>query len=196
MRTLFFTFMALLSLSLIGCKGGKNNGDDGFPENFNQLPDTAKVSYVMKIATPDSVARFICRAALGQIKDAKIESIGIATNYAYENYTGDNLDAFGTAYDGYVANLPLNEKMKIYALAGTEDPQGLGLQLGLEYLQSIRENNLSPDEVEKELQAFKTACVNDPKTYERFLKGFKTVLEADKNNDMPKGIYERFINYQ
>lgn len=196
MRTVLFSLSIVLSITLLSCRGGKTNKADAFPENFNQLTDTAKVSYVMKNATPDSVARFICRASLGQIKYAKIESIGIATNYAYEKYAGDNLDLFGNTYDSYIANLPLADKMRIYALAGTEDPQGLGLQLGLEYLQSIRENNLKPEDVEKELQAFKKACENDPETYQRFLVGFKTVLKADKNNDMPAGIYDRFINYQ
>lgn len=186
----------MLSLALVSCKGNKRNNGDGFPDNFNQLTDTAKVSYVMKNTTPDSVARFICRASLGKIKNVRIESIGIATNYAYEKYTGDNLDLFGNSYDSYIANLPLSDKMRIYALAGTEDPQGLGLQLGLEYLQSIRENNLKPEDVERELKAFKDACKNDPETYQRFLVGFKTVLKTDKNNDMPAGIYERFINYE
>lgn len=196
MKSLFFPSILLFALCLMGCKGGNKNGGDGFPENFDQLTDTAKVAYVIKNTTPDSVARFICRAALNQIKDAKIESLGVATNYAYEKYTGDNLDAFANAYDGYITTLPLADKMRLYALAGTEDPQGLGLQLGLEYLQSIRENNLSPEDVEKELKAFKAACKDDPDTYKRFLIGFKTVLKADKNNDMPAGIYERFINYQ
>ncbi len=196
MRIILFSLPIMLSLALVSCKGNKRNNGDGFPDNFNQLTDTAKVSYVMKNTTPDSVARFICRASLGKIKNVRIESIGIATNYAYEKYTGDNLDLFGNSYDSYIANLPLSDKMRIYALAGTEDPQGLGLQLGLEYLQSIRENNLKPEDVERELKAFKDACKNDPETYQRFLVGFKTVLKTDKNNDMPAGIYERFINYE
>ncbi len=150
----------------------------------------------MKNTTPDSVARFICRAALGQIEGVRIESLGIATSYAYEKYNGKDLDSFGDEYDSFVASLPLADKMRMYAMAGVVDPQGLGLQLGLEYMQSIREKNLSVGDVEKELKAFKTACGGDSTTYERFLIGFKTVLEADKGKDMPKAIYDKFINYE
>ena len=69
-------------------------------------------------------------------------------------------------------------------MAGVEDPQGLGLQLGLEYMQSVRENNLSVDDVKRELKAFKQACGNDSNTYKRFIIGFRTVLEADSGRDM------------
>ncbi len=195
--TRYFLIVAFLTIvSLSGCKGGKEDTGGGFPANFNELADTARVSYVMKNTTPDSVARFICRAALGQIEGARIESLGIATSYAYEKYNGKDLDSFGDEYDSFVASLPLADKMRMYAMAGVVDPQGLGLQLGLEYMQSIREKNLSVGDVEKELKAFKTACGSDSTTYERFLIGFKTVLEADKGKDMPKAIYDKFINYE
>jgi hypothetical protein len=180
---------------LSGCKG-KQNAEGELPDGFKALPDSAKVAYVMKNATPDSVARFICRAALGQVPGASIDNLGLATTYAYDKYTGEDFNSFSDEYDNYVASLTLPDKMKMYALAGVEDPQGLGLQLGLEYMQSIREKNLSVADVEKELKAFKKACGKDTDTYNRFLIGFKTVLKADRNNDMPKGIYERFINYE
>ncbi len=193
----YFFIAAVCVMAVLGsCKGGKKDSGAAFPEDFNALPDTARVAFVMKNTTPDSVARFICRAALGQIKDAKIENLGIATSYAYEKYTGKELDSFGDEYDSFVASLPLADKMRMYAMAGVEDPQGLGLQLGLEYMQSIREKNLSVEDVEKELHAFKTACGNDSNTYNRFIIGFRTVLEADSGKDMPKAIYDKFINYE
>ena len=58
----------------------------------------------MKNTTPDSVARFICRAALGQVKGAGIESLGVATSYAYEKYSGNDLDSFGDEYDNFVSS--------------------------------------------------------------------------------------------
>lgn len=193
----YFLIAAVCVMAVLGsCKGGKKDSGAAFPEDFNALPDTARVAFVMKNTTPDSAARFICRAALGQIKDAKIDNLGIATSYAYEKYTGKELDSFGDEYDSFVASLPLADKMRMYAMAGVEDPQGLGLQLGLEYMQSIREKNLSVEDVEKELRAFKTACGNDSNTYSRFIIGFRTVLEADSGRDMPKAIYDKFINYE
>lgn len=180
---------------LSSCGGGKGETGTSVPENFAVMGDTARVAYVMKNATPDSVARFICSAALGRLDYARIDSLGIATSYAYEKYSGDDLDLFGETYDSYVSALPLADKMRMYAMAGVEDPQGLGLQLGLEYMQSIREKNMSADAVEKELTAFRKACGPDSATYRRFLVGFRTVLESDRGKDMPEEIYNRFINF-
>ncbi len=196
MRRSLFIAIAGVAAVLAACKGGKSDAGESFPANFNGLPDTARVAYVMKNTTPDSVARFICRAALGQVKGAGIESLGVATSYAYEKYSGNDLDSFGDEYDNFVSSLPLADKMRMYVMAGVEDPQGLGLQLGLEYMQSVRENNLSVDDVKRELKAFKQACGNDSNTYKRFIIGFRTVLEADSGRDMPKAIYDNFINYE
>lgn len=183
------------AISLSGCGKRGDSSDSAFPSDFKAMGDTARVAFVMKHAAPDSVARFICRAALGEIEGAPIDSLGIATSYAYEKYTGKDMDLFGEAYDEFVASLPLDKKMRMYAMAGVEDPQGLGLTLGLEYMQSIRDKNMKADEVERELKAFKKACGNDSDTYRRFIIGFHTVLKSDRGADMPKEIYDRFIDY-
>lgn len=184
--------LTMVTLALTGCGKSKNNGDSGFPENFNALPDTARVAFVMKHATPDSVARFICNASLGKVEGAKIDSLAVATNYAYEKYTGEDIDNFSVEYDSFVASLPLPEKMKMYALAGVEDPQGLGLQLGLEYMQAIRDRNMTAQDVETEIEAFRKACGSDDDLYQRFLTGFRTVLQVDSGQDVPKAIFEKY----
>lgn len=191
---MLFGLAALLVVASCGRNKGVSSGK--FPENFNSIGDTARVAYMIKQATPDSVARFIGLAALGKIEGARIDSLGIATSYAYEVYTGPDLDRFGEEYDRFVNALPLADKMRMYAMAGVEDPQGLGLQLGLEYMQSIREKNLSVEDVEREVKAFKTACGEDSATYKRFIIGFRTVLEVDRGRDMPKEIYDRFITLE
>lgn len=166
-----------------------------FPENFGEIGDAGRVAYMMKQTTPDSVARFICASALGNVEGSRIDTLALATAYAYENYNGADVNTFGTEFDRYVSSLSLADRMRIYAMAGTEDPQGLGLKLGLEYMQTIRDNNMTVEEVEKELMEFKKACANDSDTYQRFLIGFKTVLQADHGKDMPQEIYDKFINY-
>ena len=75
MRRSLFIAIAGVAAVLAACKGGKSDAGESFPADFNALPDTARVAYVMKNTTPDSVARFICRAALGQVKGAGIESL-------------------------------------------------------------------------------------------------------------------------
>ncbi|MDE6339044.1 MAG: hypothetical protein K2K97_04565 [Muribaculaceae bacterium] len=177
-----------------GCGKGAGKAEAGFPDKFETLPDTAQVAYVISHATPDSVARFICASALGQVEGAKIDSLGIATNYAYEHFNGDDAESFSVAYDSFVGALPLPDKMRMYALAGVEDPQGLGLQLGLEYMQSIRDRNMTPAEVDREIEAFRTACGDDQDLYDRFLTGFRTVLKVDEGRDIPKEITEKYGN--
>lgn len=165
------------------------------PEDFDRFSDTAKVAYMMEIVSPDSVARFICDAALGKSEAARITAFPEASAYAYQHYADSNLIVFSQELDYYSANLPLPEKMKIYSLAGQMDPQRLGYELGLEYVGYIRENKANVEEVKKEIDALKTACGEDSLTYIRFLKGFKTVLQADRGKDLPEEIYNVFINY-
>lgn len=187
--------LAASFLTLSACGNGKNNKSDGFPDNFNSLDDAAKVAFIMKNASPDSVARFICNASLGKNPKAKIDTLAIASAYAYENYKDSDLLVFSKELDDYSANLPLDDKMKIYMMSGTIDPQGLGYELGLEYVNHIREEKMTIEEIIKELDAFKKACGNDSTTYIRFLKGFKTVLRIDHGKDLREDIYKHFIDY-
>ena len=189
--------LLMLSLCLVAASCGKKSGDSGnFPENFNGLSDAEKVAYVMRHATPDSVARFICDASLGRVEGISIASLAAASNHAYENYTGDDLATFYAEYDRYESDMPLPEKMKLYVLAGKEDPQKLGYELGLSYVGNIRDNHLTADQVEKELKEFKKACGDDSDTYRRFIIGFHTALELERNNGFPQEIYSRFIKFE
>lgn len=187
--TLLLLLMTLLFLP--SCKGGKES-DKGFPQNFDKIGDAGRIDYLIAHAPADSVARFIIHTALGHNKDARIDTLAIATNYAYMKLQGAALDSFSVAYDALVESLPLGDKMKVYALSGAEDPQGLGYKLGLEYMSSIRNDSKSVAEVEQELEAFRKACGTDTATYRRFLIGFKTVLEVDHGKDVPEEIYKKY----
>lgn len=182
-------------LLLAGCGKGKGDGGD-FPKDFSSLPDGEKVAYVMQHASADSVARFICDAALGRIPGVKIDKFTEATLYAYENLKNDDLATFSSEYDRYVEVQPLPDRMKLYALGGQHDAQGLGYALGLDYVRSIRDKNMTADQVETELREFKKACGSDTETYKRFIVGFHTVLDLDHGKDLPEDIYKRFINYE
>ena len=183
----------LMAISVTGC-GDKGKKVGVYPGNFSKIGDAGRVAYVMKHATPDSLARFIIYGALGQVPGARIDTLAIATNYAYERLQGEALDKFGAEYETVVASLPLSDKMKVYALAGTEDPQGLGYRLGLEYVSDIRDHNKQVEEIRKEIAEFRKACGNDTDTYRRFIVGFRTVLRVDSGKDLPRGVYDAFIN--
>ena len=195
MKTIFartYGSLACFLLAAVSC-GRSNDGETtSFPPDFNSFSDSQMVEFVMKNASPDSVARFICNSALGKVTEGRIDTLAIAAAYAYEHYADSALMAFSKEFDSFSSTLPLADKMKIYAMAGELDPQRLGYQLGLEYVSHIRDSKMTVDDVRAEISAFKKACADDSITYIRFMKGFRTVLRADHGKDLPEAIYKAF----
>ena len=191
----FIPAAVMALIFLIPACGGKGGDTDVFPEGFASLTDEQKVAYMMEHASADSVARFIIYASLGRIDGVRIDTLNNATLKAYETYTDTALQTFSWEFDRVVEELPLHDKMHLRALVGSEDPQGLGLTLGLEYMNQIRVKGMTADEVMAELQELKRASADDPDMYARFLIGFRTVLRYDRNSDMPAEIYRRFLDY-
>lgn len=185
----------MLLLIFIPACSGKGGDHNDFPKDFNSFSDQQKVAYMMDHAPADSVARFIIYASLGKIEGIRIDTINNATLTAYENYKDTALQTFSWEFDRLSEELPLPDKMKLRSLVGAEDPQGLGLTLGLEYLNQIRVKGMTAKDVLAELNELKKACADDPDLYARFIIGFRTVLRYDKNSDMPKDIYTTFLNY-
>lgn len=186
---------AMMAAAILGACSGKGDKDsEGFPKDFNNLDDASKVAYVMKNASPDSVARFICDASLGKVANVTIDTFPIAAAYAFEHYNDSCIYIFSRELDGYSENLPLPEKMRIYMLMGKTDAQRLGYRLGLEYVNHIRENKMTVEQVSEEIKEFKNACADDSVTYRRFVKGFHIVLAQDHGKDLPEDIYSNFIN--
>ncbi len=191
----FLPLIVIALILLIPACGGKDKSSSAFPEGFASLSDDQKVTYMMQHVSADSVARFIIFAALGKVEGVHIDTLNNATLKAYETYTDTALQTFSWEFDRIAEELPLHDKMRLRALVGSEDPQGLGLTLGLEYLNQIRVKGMTADEVLEELKELKRASTDDPDMYARFLIGFRTVLRYDKNSDMPREIYNRFLNY-
>lgn len=195
MKKLFvWLLVAAVAAGMSSC-GDKKKSVKGIPANFGSIGDEGRVAWIMQHAEPDSVARFIIHGALGEIPGVKIDTLAIATNYAYEKYRGADLDKFGAEYDAIVESLSLSRKMKVYSQAGTEDPQGLGYKLGLEYVSSIRDKQMKVADVEKEVEELRKACGSDTATFSRFIIGFKTVLDIDSGKGIPQDVYQKFINY-
>lgn len=185
--------LGVTSCILASCKG-KGGNDGEFPDDFATMNDAGKVAFVMRHAEPDSVARFIIDASLGRVEEVKIDTFANATLYAYEHYRGTELDKFAIEFESYRENLSLPDKMKVLAMAGEVNPDNMGFQLGLEYVARIRDKKMSVADVEKEIKAFQDACKDNPQTYERFMTGFRTVLELDRGKDLDEKVYQRFMN--
>lgn len=186
---------AIAIMTATSCGGSKSAEVQPLPDNFSNLPDVAQVDFMMKHTSPDSVARFICNASLGKAPGAALDSLNIAVAYAYTNYNDSNLIVFSREFDDFSSNLPLNDKMKIYSLTGKYDPQRLGYELGLEYVNHIRESRMTVEQIRRELKSFREVCDTDSDMFIRFMKGFKTVLRVDHGKDLPEDIYQTFIEY-
>ncbi|MDE6577125.1 MAG: hypothetical protein K2J82_11530 [Muribaculaceae bacterium] len=188
------TGVILLALTggISSCGKKTESQTGGFPKDFNRKSDTEKVGYVMKNATPDSVARFVIDATLGRANGITLDSLNVAAAYAYSHYNDSSLIVYSTSFDEYSSSLPLPDKMKIYVQAGKSVPQQLGYQLGLEYVSQIRENRKTVGRVREEIAEFRRACADDTITYTRFLKGFKTALQVDQGHDLSEEIYKAF----
>lgn len=192
------SFKCLIGISILlaGCNGSKHSSYGDFPSDFQGRSDEDKIAYMMEAVDPDSVARFIVNASLGNIDDINIKSVGAAYNYAYQHYQnqGENQTKFIVEFDNVQNELPLDDKMKIMRAAGQEDPLGLGLKLGLDYFEQLRDKKMSVREIDAEISSFKRACGNDTATYVRFVKGFKAALNTDGGRSIDKNVYLHFKN--
>lgn len=182
------------AFTLPGC-GGEKKSASALAEALAGMNDAAKIHYMMNKVTPDSVARFICDASLGRLEGVKIDTLSMAALYAYENYKDEDLQSFQAAFDAYAENLQLPDKMKLRKLAASDNPDALGYQLGLEYVDDIRTGKMSSAQVESEIAALKKVCEQNPEdslTFHRFMTGFKVALDQDAGNGVPRQIYEKY----
>lgn len=76
------------ALGITAC-GHKEKSGSKYPANFNSIGDAGRVDYMIAHTSPDSVARFIIQSALGKNPDARIDTLAIATNHAYEKLSGN-----------------------------------------------------------------------------------------------------------
>lgn len=183
---------AVLPILLVAC--GAKEEKSGLPDNFLKMTDAQRVKYMMNEMGPDTVATLMIEMALGHVEGAKIDTLALATLYAYDNYQDSDIALFSDAFDSHVSNLPLDQKMEIYAQIGKADPQNMGLQLGLEYVANIRNKKMNVESIRKEIAMFKQKCGDDVDTYRRFVTGFKTALKMDRGKDFPEEVYKEFIN--
>lgn len=193
---LFLIGISLVLPLIVSCKGHGDGRRANVPDEFANMNDEERVSYLVKNVSPDSVARFLVDASLGDLKGVKIDTLMVAQGYAYEKYENqpEEMAVFSSELERYSASLDLPRKKRLYAMSGMHDPEGFGYDLGLEYVNYIRDKGLGVKEVTAEISELKKVCKNDPETYTRFVKGFKTALRLDHGKGISEDIYQRFVN--
>lgn len=193
MRKLLYLLLAVSALCAVSCKkNGEGNGE--FPESFSTMKDSDRLSYVMRKAEPDSVARFLCYASLGRIPGAKIDTLGTAYLYVIESYKGQDADKFGIAFEQVMKELPLADKMETQFRLGLADTLTIGYDLGLGYVSQIRDRRMGIKEIDADIASFREACRRDTATFRRFVQGFRTALSEDRGKDLKPEIYNKYIH--
>lgn len=187
---LFAGFLVIFS----SCKKKNDGHHADVPKEFTSMSDRERVNYLVDNVTPDSVARFLVDASLGDIEGVKIDTLIIAQGAAYEKYENqpDEMAIFSSELERYAASLDLTRKKKLYAMSGMHDPEGFGYDLGLEYVNNIREKKLNLKDVTEEITEFRNSCTGSLATYNRFVKGFKIALQLD-HVGVPADVYQRFM---
>lgn len=189
--SLLLAVFVMTALGFSACSGG-NKGS--FPENFKSLSTEDKMEYLMANLPPDSVANYICDAAMGKLHNARIE-LNPAMAYAYEHYNEEDQVVFQMALAQYQEELPLHERVRITKLLGVEDLDQYSYDLGLSYVGTIRVEGKDIKQINDELERLQKECASDPDFYKRFMIGFKTALRHDRHHDLDDKIYTQFISY-
>lgn len=183
--------VCLIAFALAGCK---KNEETVVPNTFNSMSTEEKMAYLMKHFPPDSVAYFICDAAMGKQYDSRLE-LGDALTYAYTHYKESDQVIFDEAFNQYGEKLPLSDMVKFYRMANLSDPEIFAYEMGLRYVGTIRDKDKDAKQVKEELDRFRTTCKTESETYKRFIKGFKEALRIDRGHDLDEKIYTQFIIY-
>lgn len=191
MKTKHVISLFVISAFMVACGGNAKKANDA--ELFKGARnDAEKVAIAMKNYTPDSVARFICNTCLGLNKGVSIDTLQSAVLYAYENYKEQDLIKFSEEFDNFTSTLPLAEKMKILSLAALTDPDGLGYKLGLEYAVQIRDEKLTLEHIDRNINELKASLGEDSETFLRVLNGLSVALSMPEFSGLPKDIIEKY----
>lgn len=192
-KLLLFIGIGLLAL-IAACSGNEKKTQSALPPNFSSMSDEERMSTMMRKIDPDSLARFLCRASLGEIPGAQIDTLSTAYVYAIENLRGDDVEKFAVGFENAMSNLSLSDKMATQFKLGLSDSLSVGYDLGLRYVNTIRTKRLDIKAIEKDLGEFRQACGTDTSTYRRFVYGFRTALAVDSGKDLSNDIFNRYIN--
>lgn len=182
-------------MALGGCKGDEaaDATTAAMPGNFSSSPDSVKVKMLLDHnVSLDSLANYICRAAAGEIKNVNITDFGQIDAYIYTHRGEKDYEVYALAFDECKKSLPLTSKLTLYRKNALLDPDKVGYQLGLEYVNDVMDKKLTIGKVDREVAEFRKACGDDEDTYKRFLKGFAVGLSTRAAGEIPQDILAQY----
>ncbi len=188
----------LCAAALIWASGCKNNEADdattaAMPRNFASSSDSVKVKMLLDHnVSLDSLAQYVCLAAAGEIKNVNITDFGQIDAYIYTHRGEKDYEVYALAFDECRKSLPLTSKLTLYKKNALQDPDKIGYQLGLEYVNDVMDKKLTIGKIDKEVAEFRKACGADEDTYKRFLKGFSVGLSTRASGEIQDDILVQY----
>jgi len=195
LRNLSMLALVIAAGCIASCKKGQDldSTTSKMPANFASLPDTTKVRHLIDKQVPlDSIAVYLCDAAIGRIKNVHVDNFTDIDTYIYTHCGDKDFEVYALALDEYKKSLPLVDKLTLYKKTSLDDPDKIGYKLGLEYVNSVMEKKLAIGKVDREIADFRRACGNDDDTYNRFLIGFSTGIRSRTAGEISPDIVERY----
>lgn len=145
----------------------------------------------MREFSPDSLAVIICKSVLGELgEEKKISDLRGSLIYIVENYNDSSLQVFNQKLQNYTDTVQTKTRFKIYSLAAEGNEIRLGYQLGLEYLDSIKENKMTAEEVINNISYF-SENYEDSSKYNNLLQGFSVAVNPEIAGNAGREIYDK-----
>lgn len=173
-------FSFILSASVLGCKNGKAIDRDKLFSELKGQEDTIIIKTLSTILRPDSMANFLCEAALGKIPNIKMKSFNNNVIYAYNLYPDSLRSTFLQSIDNFADNSNSQDKVALYILAGGNDLKRTGFKFGREIFSRIKNNSEDSLSVFREIIEFQKQLVAE-NDFNEFYIGFKTASNLEKD---------------
>ena len=184
--------VAVVMVSLSSCKSDSAT-TSRMSKDFAASADTVKVRMLIESGMPmDSLAMYLCKAAIGEVKGVSINNFSDVDAYIYMNRGEKEYELYALAMDDYTKQLPLVSKLKLYKKSALVDPDKAGYQLGLEYVNDVMDKKLKIGQVDREIADFRQACGEDEDTYNRFLKGFALGISTRAAGEIPQEVAAKY----
>lgn len=185
----------VMCMLLCACNGkdSDNSTMAGLPRDFSSKPDSTKVHMLLDNGMPlDSLAVYVCKAAVGDIQGVSINDFASIDAYIYAAKGEKEYEVYALAFDECKKQLSLVKKLRLYKKNALEDPDKIGYQLGLQYVNDVIYNKLTIGKVDREIADFRRACGDDEDTYNRFLKGFAVGISTRTPGEVPQDIIDQY----
>lgn len=140
----------------------------------------------------DSLGIYMAKIAAGEVQGIEVKSFADVDAYLYSAKGESAYELYYLAFDEYSKSLPLVKKLSLMRKSSLADPEKIGYQLGLEYVNDVIDKKLTLGKIDNEIASLRQACSNDEDTYKRFLKGFAIGLKTRAPGQVPSDILTQY----